>query len=229
MTARILIVDDEASVREVLSAYLRRAGYRTVTAATGQEALVAWMRQRPNLVLLDLMLPDVSGEALCREFRRRGRVPIIMLTAKAGEDDRVEGLAIGADDYVTKPFSPREVVARVRALLRRADPDAPLHDLVTLEEGNLVIDLASREVRLSDELVSLTPAEFRILSVLARLPGRAYSRVELSDPSEVGLESHGERTVDAHVKNLRRKLEDDARDPQLIVTVFGHGYRLGVR
>ncbi len=228
MTKRILIVDDEASVREVLSAYLRRAGYRTATAATGREGLVAWERQRPHLVLLDLMLPDVTGEELCREFRRRGRVPIIMLTAKAGEEDRLEGLAIGADDYVTKPFSPREVVARVRAVLRRSADDAALHDIVTLADGQLVIDLARREVRRDGEAVNLTPAEFRIMAVLSRQPGRAYSRAELSDVPDTADVQPAGRTVDAHVKNLRRKLGDDAREPQLVETIFGHGYRLGV-
>ncbi len=225
MTQRILIVDDEASVREVLSAYLRRAGYRTATAATGSEGLVAWTRQRPHLVLLDLMLPDVTGEELCRELRRRGRVPIIMLTAKAGEEERLDGLAIGADDYITKPFSPREVVARVRAVLRRSDEEEALHDIVALAEGQLVIDLARREVRRGGAPVNLTPAEFRIMAVLARQPGRAYSRAELSDAADT---RPAERTVDAHVKNLRRKLGDDARQPQLVETIFGHGYRLGV-
>ena len=228
MTQRILIVDDEASVREVLSAYLRRAGYRTATAATGRDGLVAWTRQRPHLVILDLMLPDVSGEELCREFRRRGRVPVIMLTAKAGEEERLEGLAIGADDYVTKPFSPREVVARVRAVLRRSDGESALHDIVTLAEGQLVIDLTRREVRRGGQALNLTPAEFKIMAVLSRQPGRAYSRAELCDPSETADSRPAERTVDAHVKNLRRKLGDDARQPELVETIFGHGYRLGV-
>jgi Response regulators consisting of a CheY-like receiver domain and a winged-helix DNA-binding domain len=182
------------------------------------------------LIVLDLMLPDRSGEDVCRELRARSDVPILMLTAKASEDERVTGLAIGADDYLTKPFSPRELVARVRAILRRTDGgDQPLVDVLSFDEGALEIDTVQHEVRRDGEPVELTPNEYKLLQTLARYPGRAYSRFELINHVQ-GYEYEGyERTIDAHVKNLRKKIEPDPKQPRYVETVFGVGYRLARR
>jgi DNA-binding response OmpR family regulator len=177
-------------------------------------------------VVLDLMLPDRSGEDVCREIRERSDVPILMLTAKASEDERVAGLALGADDYLTKPFSPRELVARVRAILRRTQIETPLVELLSFDDGALEIDTVQHEVRRDGEPVELTPNEYKLLQTLARYPGRVYSRFELINHVQ-GYEYEGyERTIDAHVKNLRKKIEPDPKRPRYVETVFGAGYRL---
>jgi DNA-binding response OmpR family regulator len=223
---KILVVEDEPSVREVVRAYLERDGYRVEVAADGREALELAARVRPALVVLDLMLPDVAGEDVCRELRARSDVPILIVTAKASEEERLHGLALGADDYLTKPFSPRELVARVRAILRRAGPaQVPLVDVLSFDGGALEIDTVMHEVRRDGERVELTPTEYRLLVMLARYPGRVYSRAQLLEYDE----GADERTVDAHVKNLRRKLEPDPRQPRYVETVLGVGYRLAKR
>jgi len=222
---RILVVEDEARIAEVVQQYLERDGHMVVRAATGGAALDAAARRRPDLVILDLGLPDMSGEDVCRRLREGSDVPIIMLTARDAEEDLVRGLQLGADDYVTKPFSPRELTARVRALLRRAQAEhEPQADVLERAGGRLVIDGARRRVTLDDAVVDLTESEFRLLRTLARFPGRVYSRFELIDKVQ-GYDFAGyERTIDAHVKNLRRKLGEDARAPHLVRTVYGRGY-----
>ena len=227
---KIVVIDDELSVQEVVRGYLEKDGYFVYVAGNGQEGLALAERTNPGLIVLDLMLPDVSGEAICREIRSRSDVPILMLTAKAGEDDRVGGLALGADDYLTKPFSPRELVARVRAILRRTQgAETPLVEVLTLDDGGLEIDTVQHEVRQNGTAIDLTPNEYRLLVTLARYPGRVYSRFELINHVQ-GYDFEGyERTIDAHVKNLRKKIEPDPKNPRYVETVFGVGYRLAKR
>jgi len=223
---KVVVVDDDASVQEVTRAYLERDGYLVYVAGTAAEGLAVAERVKPGLVVLDLMLPDRSGEDVCREIRERSDVPILMLTAKASEDERVAGLALGADDYLTKPFSPRELVARVRAILRRTQIETPLVELLSFDDGALEIDTVQHEVRRDGEPVELTPNEYKLLQTLARYPGRVYSRFELINHVQ-GYEYEGyERTIDAHVKNLRKKIEPDPKHPRYVETVFGAGYRL---
>jgi two-component system, OmpR family, response regulator RegX3 len=223
--SRILLVEDESRIAEVVQQYLERDGHMVVWAATGADALDEAARRRPDLVVLDLGLPDMSGEDVCRRLRQGSDVPIIMLTARDAEEDLVRGLQLGADDYVTKPFSPRELTARVRALLRRAQVESePQADVLERAGGRLTIDGARRRVTLDDADVDLTESEFRLLRTLARFPGRVYSRYELIDKVQ-GYDFEGyERTIDAHIKNLRRKLGEDARAPRLVRTVYGRGY-----
>ncbi len=231
MTRRtVLVVEDERKIRELVRDYLEREGLGVLTTDSGADGIALARSSRPDLVVLDLRLPDVPGEEVAREVRSFSAVPILMLTAKAAEDDRIHGLELGADDYLTKPFSPRELVLRVLAVLRRSsegpggDEDRPL----SFGGGRLTIDDGRREVRVDDAAVALTPTEFGILAALARVPGRVYSRFELIN-SVRGYEFEGyERTVDSHVKNLRRKVERDAHEPELVKTVLGGGYRLGV-
>ncbi len=230
MNERILIIDDEPSVHEVVGAYLERDGFIVYSATGGREGLDLALSKRPDLVVLDLMLPDLSGEEICRELRSRSDIAILMLTAKSGEDQRVDGLQLGADDYLTKPFSPRELVARIKAVLRRTgDGKMPLVELLSFDEGRLEIDTVRHEVRVAGEAVDLTPSEYKLLLALAQYPGRAYSRFELINRVQ-GHDFEGyERTIDAHVKNLRRKIEPGPGKPQYVETVQGVGYRLGLR
>ena len=230
MNERILIIDDEPSVHDVVKAYLEREGFIVYDATNGQEGLDLALVKRPDLVVLDLMLPDLSGEEICKQLRERSDVAILMLTAKTTEDQRVEGLSLGADDYVTKPLSPRELVARIKAVLRRtAGSDMPLVELLRFDDGRLEIDSARHEVRIASEPVDLTPSEYKLLLALAQYPGRAYSRFELINRVQ-GHDFEGyERTIDAHVKNLRRKIEEDPAHPRYVETVHGIGYRLGLR
>lgn len=230
MNERVLIIDDEPWVHDVVRAYLERDGFIVYGAQTGGEGLDMALTKSPDLVLLDLMLPDLSGEEICRQLRERSDVAILMLTAKSGEMERVAGLGLGADDYVTKPFSPLELVARVKAVLRRtAGGDMPLTELLRFDEGRLEIDTVRHEVRVAGEPVDLTPSEYKLLLSLAQYPGRAYSRFELINRVQ-GHDFEGyERTIDAHVKNLRRKIEPDPHKPHYIETVQGIGYRLGPR
>jgi DNA-binding response OmpR family regulator len=223
--ARILVVEDEARIAEVVQSYLEGQGHTVDWAVSGEEALIIAASRRPDLVVLDLGLPGMSGEDVCRRLRAESDVPIIMLTAKDAEEDLVRGLQLGADDYVTKPFSPRELTARVRALLRRAQADvSPQADVLERAGGRLVVDSARRRVTLDGEVVDLTESEFRLLQALTRFPGRVYTRSELVERLQ-GMEFEPyERTIDAHIKNLRRKLGDDARAPKLVLTVYGRGY-----
>ena len=224
----ILIVDDEPQIVAVVSDYLKQAGYRALSARDGQTALTAVRHERPDLIVLDLMLPgDMDGLDVCRAIRQDptlAEVPIIMLTARTEETDRLVGLELGADDYVTKPFSPREVVARVRAVLRRARRDGPPPAIIRIED--LAVDLANRSVTVNDESISLTPTEFDLLAILARNPGRPFTRAQLIDlvydVAYVGYD----RAIDSHIKNLRRKIEPDPSEPRYVLTVYGVGYKL---
>ena len=230
MRDRILLVDDEPSVHEVVRAYLEREGFDVATADNGRDGVLLAERERPQLIVLDLMLPDVSGEDICRQIRRRSDVPIIMLTAKSSEHDRVVGLDLGADDYLVKPFSPRELVARIKTVLRRSKgAEQPLVGRLAFDGGNLAIDPLRREVRVRGRVADLTPSEYGILLVLARYPGRVYSRFELIDRLRGWEFEGGERTIDAHVKNLRRKIEPEPATPRYVETIHGVGYRLAAR
>jgi DNA-binding response OmpR family regulator len=221
---RILLVEDEKSIREAVSAYLEREGYWVTAAPDGAVALEQFAKSRFDLVVLVLMLPKVPGEQVCRAIRDASDVPIIMLTAKGELEDRVKGLELGADDYLVKPFSPRELVARVRALMRRAKvTEEPQRDRLVF--GDLEIDVAGHKAFLGGAELDLTASEFKLLTTLSRYPGRVYSRMELVE-KVLGYDFEGyERTIDSHVKNLRAKLDDDPRDPTFIYTVHGVGYR----
>jgi two-component system alkaline phosphatase synthesis response regulator PhoP len=225
----ILVVDDEPQIIEVVQDYLKQASYRVLAARDGQTALTLARHERPDLVVLDLMLPGgMDGLEVCRRLRRDpvlADVPIIMLTARIAETDRLIGLELGADDYVTKPFSPREVVARVRAVLRRARGHAEPSGIVRI--GELAVDLANRSVTVAGEPVSLTPTEFDLLAILARNPGRPFTRAQLLDLVYDVAYAGYDRAIDSHVKNLRRKIEPDPREPRYVLTVYGVGYRLG--
>jgi two-component system alkaline phosphatase synthesis response regulator PhoP len=227
MTKRkILVVDDEPKIVELIRLYLEKDGYRVLAATDGLEALELARRQRPDLVLLDLMLPGMGGLDVCRILQDEADVPIIMLTAKTTDEDKLIGLELGADDYITKPFNPREVVARVRAVLRRVGKEAA-RGPTEMRFAGLVIDRRRREVRVRGEVANLTPTEFRLLEVLAGEPGRAFTRLELLD-RVFGFDFEGfERTVDVHVKNLRKKIEPDPRQPTYVKTVYGVGYKFG--
>ncbi len=220
----ILVVDDEARIVDLVKAYLERDGYKVVSAADGRKALELFPRERPDLIVLDIMLPGMDGLEVCRAIRAQSNVPIIMLTARSEDVDKLIGLELGADDYVTKPFSPREVVARVRAVLRRSG-EAPL-PREQVQVGELMIDQVRHEVRCHGELVELTPTEFKLLLVLAQNSGRVYTRLQLLDLVQGEAFEGYERTIDAHIKNLRQKLglragEQDCR----ITTVHGVGYK----
>jgi len=263
-------VDDEPKILNVVSAYLEKEGYQVFTASNGKEALELAERKSPDLIILDLRLPDIAGEEVCQRIRQKRDTPILMLTAKVEEEDKIRGLAIGADDYLTKPFSPRELVARVKAILRRVKVERePQRDIISFDNGRLRIDISKHEVLINGKPLSLTPNEFRLLIALARYPGRVYTRSELINkvqgyeyegngkplsltPNEFrllialarypgrvytrselinkvqGYEYEGyDRTIDAHVKNLRQKIEEDPKNPRYILTVFGVGYKFG--
>lgn len=222
----ILIVDDEPGIVRLIKMYLEREGFRTASAGTGAEAINAVSSNRPALVILDIMLPDIDGWDVCREIRRTTDVPIIMLTAREGDEDKVVGLEIGADDYVTKPFKPRELVARVKAILRRVRAAPAESNGDRLEYGDLAIDTAKREVRLSGELIPLRAKEYDLLVELARRPGVVFSREKLLQ-DVWGYDFYGDSgTIDVHVRRLRAKLNDDSSNPKFIETVWGVGYRL---
>src|SRR5438105_14234442 len=227
MTATVLLVEDERQLRDLVRSYLERAGFMVLSTGSGAEAISMFGSATPDLVVLDLGLPDVPGEAVAREVRAAGATPILMLTAKSGEEDRIAGLELGADDYVTKPFSPRELVLRVQAILRRGAP-AAAQGLASYGGGELVIDEPQRQAMVRGAAVALTPTEWGVLTALATVPGRVYSRFELINRVR-GYEFEGyERTVDSHVKNLRRKVEEDPGNPRIVQTVLGGGYRLGL-
>jgi DNA-binding response OmpR family regulator len=221
--ARILVVDDEPKIVQLVRDYLERAGFAVSTARDGNEALMRAHQERPDLIVLDLGLPALDGLEVTRRLRRDSGVPIIMLTARHEETDKVVGLELGADDYVTKPFSPRELEARVRAVLRRPARDT---DAELLHAGDLTLDLPRLRVEVSGRPVPLTATEFQLLAALARQPGRVFTRAQLLDAIHgVAFDSY-ERAIDAHVKNIRRKIEPDPRSPRYLLTVYGVGYRL---
>lgn len=218
----ILIVEDEKKISSIVTAYLEKEGFRVKLAETGEQAL-KYLKEAFNLVILDLMLPDMQGEEICRIIRESSDVPVIMLTAKSGEEDRIRGLGIGADDYVVKPFSPRELVARVKAHLRRSGKTKK--KLLSYNHGALKIDINNYEVFKEGGPVVLTPTEFRILLSLAENPGRVFSRDQIVNIAQ-GYDFEGyDRTIDAHVKNLRHKVEKDSKEPEFIKTVYGIGYK----
>ena len=227
MAATVLLVEDERKLRELVRSYLERAGFTVLSTESGAEAITMAASAAPDLVVLDLGLPDVPGETVARELRTAGATPILMLTAKSAEEDRIRGLELGADDYVTKPFSPRELVLRVQAILRRGGP-ATEQGISSYGGGTMVVDEPRRLVTVRGTAVDLTPTEWGVLVALASAPGRVYSRFELINRVR-GYEFEGyERTVDSHVKNLRRKIEEDPGSPQIVQTVLGGGYRLGL-
>jgi len=221
----ILIVDDDQSIVELVQAYLMKDGYQVLTSYDGLRALELARRRRPDLIVLDLMLPGMDGLDVCRVLRAEGNmVPIIMLTARTTEENKLVGLDLGADDYVTKPFSPRELLARIRAALRRVG-EQQRQGPSEIHVGDLEVDFVRHEIRVRGKLVNLTPREFKLLEVLIKEPGRAFSRLDLLD-RVFGFDYEGlERTVDAHVMNLRKKIEPDASRPAYIQTVYGLGYK----
>ena len=220
---RILVVDDEEMIVRTVKAYLDQEGFKTYTAYDGEEALRAFNEKGPDLIVLDLMLPKLSGIEVTKKIRATSTVPIIMLTAKAAEADRVVGLELGADDYVVKPFSPRELVARVRAVLRRIDGETGASE--RLVSGKMEIDLRSREVVVDGKPIELTPTEFDLLSYLAHHPGQVFTRLQLLREVQGYTYDAFARTIDTHVKNLRHKIEEDPKEPKYILTVHGVGYR----
>jgi DNA-binding response OmpR family regulator len=224
MKRKVLIVEDDRKTANLIQIYLQKDGYRVAVAYDGREGLDAARRVRPDLVVLDLMLPEMNGLEVCRALRNESDVAIIMLTAKSTEDDKLLGLDLGADDYVTKPFSPKELLARVRAVLRRVKGEDDVPEDITF--GDLQISFFRHEVLLGGKMVDLTPTEFKILEVLSQNPGRVFSRMQLIE-SALGMDFEGlERTIDVHVMNLRHKIEVDAAKPKHIKTVFGVGYKL---
>jgi DNA-binding response OmpR family regulator len=224
MAQTILVVDDEPQIVRLVRAYLEETGFRVVIASDGEQALYVARQEMPDLVVLDILMPHVDGLEFTRRIRRERNVPIVMLTARAEETDRIVGLELGADDYVTKPFSPRELVARIRAVLRRAQAPPELPSI--LRAGPLTLDRVTHAVTVAGQPVDLTLTEFRFLETLMTTPGRAFTRAELLEAVQgVAFEAY-ERTVDAHVKNLRRKIEPDPAHPRYIFTVRGVGYRL---
>ncbi len=229
MPGTVLLVEDERKLCDLVRCYLERAGFAVLSTGSGAEALSMAHSAAPDLIILDLGLPDISGHAVAREVREAGSTPILMLTARSSEQDRIAGLELGADDYVTKPFSPRELVLRVQAILRRqASVDGAEPAISSYGDGALVIDEARRTATAFGQQVTLTPTEWGILVALAGLPGRVYSRFELINRVR-GYDFEGyERTIDSHVKNLRRKIEEDPANPRIVQTVLGAGYRLGL-
>jgi DNA-binding response OmpR family regulator len=223
MSARILIVEDEPEIVEILVSYLKQDGFLASSTASGEEALAKLKNESFDLVLLDIMLPDLNGLEVCREIRKTSSIPVVMLTARDNEADKIVGLELGADDYITKPFSPREVVARVKAVLRRTQ--TALSEKI-IQVGDLSIDPLRYEVKVKGQQVELTSTEFRILEVLARNQGQVFTRLQLIDQVQ-GYSFEGyERTVDAHIKNIRHKIESDPKQPRYIKTVYGVGYKL---
>jgi two-component system alkaline phosphatase synthesis response regulator PhoP len=222
---KVLVVDDEPRIVQLVRDYLEHSGFAVVSAADGQAALRVARESNPDLIVLDLGLPGLDGLDVTRSLRQGGAVPIVMLTARDDESDKLVGLELGADDYVTKPFSPKELVARVRAVLRRADGAAAAPDVIRVGDS-LALDLARMEVTAGGRKVEVTPTEFKLLSTLARQPGRVFTRAQLLDAIHgVAFDSY-ERAIDAHIKNLRRKLEPEPRAPRHLQTVFGIGYKL---
>lgn len=223
MAKTILVVDDEERLRSLLRAYLTHEGFHVLTAADGEEALRVANQEKPDLIILDLMMPKMDGYQFMRLYRERHQTPIIVLTAKVEEADAVLGLEMGADDYVTKPFSPRLLVARVRAVLRRTGLNAPQPEV--LRAADIVLDRGSRRVSVGGRAVELTPSEFDLLSALMSAPGRVFSRAELLDHVQGVYYEGYERSIDVHIRNLRAKIEPNPRSPRYIETVYGIGYR----
>ena len=223
MSKTIMVVDDEKRLVSLVESYLTQEGYRVVTAHNGKDALSVARREKPDLIVLDVMMPEMDGYEFLRKHRADNNTPIILLTARVDDEEKVIGLEVGADDYMTKPFRPRELVARVRAVLRRAGESQP--SAKVLKAADIILDRDSRTVKVAAQFTDLTPSEFDILTALMSSPGRVYSRLDLLDIIQ-GMRYEGyERTIDTHIKNLRGKIESDPRSPQYIETVYGVGYR----
>lgn len=226
---QILVVDDELNITDVIKSYLENEGFIVHIAYNGKDAIYMFDKIGPSLIILDLMLPDISGEQVCNIIRTKSRVPIIMLTAKTYENDMINGFEIGADDYVTKPFSPRQLVARVKANIRRTDDDpVPLSRILSFNDGDLIVNDLNYEVRKKGKVVDLTPIEYDVLITFIKYPSKIFTREELVTIVLGGNHEIFDRTVDSHIKNLRRKIEDDPKSPKYISTVHGIGYKLGV-
>ena len=229
LVKRVLVVDDEHNLREMISSYLQNEGYETVEAANGDSAVQTVKNDQIDLVLLDIMMPEMDGYEALKEIRSiQKKLPVIMLTAKTDEIDKIVGLEMGADDYITKPFSLRELSARIKAVLRRAtNEDSDVDEDEILEHGEIMINLSTYEVFVSGKRVNLTPTEFKILAMLAQKPGRVYSRLQLMNAAFGETYANYERSIDTHVSNLRRKVENDPHNPTYIHTMYGIGYRFG--
>jgi DNA-binding response OmpR family regulator len=225
MAKTILIADDHANVRMLVKDYLSESGFRVVTASDGAEALMVAAQERPDLILLDVMMPNLDGLEFVRIFRKRHSVPIIMLTARIAESDKVVGLELGADDYVTKPFGMHELVARIRAVLRRSTPGEAASGDELLRVGELLLNRGQRSVSLGERAIGLTPSEFELLATLMETPGRVFTREQLLERLQGNDYEGVERTIDVHIRNMRKKLEPDPAQPRYIETVFGVGYR----
>lgn len=225
---KILVVEDESKIAEAVEAYLKKDGYTVIVACDGRQALSLFEKEAPDMIILDLMLPYISGEDVCRAVRKESRIPIIMLTARASEDDIIDGLNIGADDYVTKPFSPRELVARVNSLFRRCgDGISPVFSTMTWNDGDLKVDFSAYTIKKQNTVVNLTPNEFKLFGALAKYPNKTFTRDELIEIA-FGIDFDGcDRTIDSHIKNLRSKIETDSAQPVYILTVRGVGYKFG--
>ena len=224
----ILVVDDEEKILEAVSSFLETKGWRVITATTGLEALDKFDKNTIEFVVLDLMLPDLSGEEVCKRLRTRSRVPIIMLTAKSSEDDMLEGLQMGADDYITKPFSLKELLTRIEVVMRRSSADVEaLASRMSFNNSDLVIDFDSKEVRKRGTVVNLTPKEWKILATLAKYPQKVFTRDDLINIAfDMSFDGY-DRVIDTHIKNLRIKIEDDSKKPVYIRTIHGMGYKFG--
>ncbi len=227
MPKKILIVDDEPQILRGLRAYLENAAYQVITAVDGQSALSIFQREMPDFVILDLNLPGVDGLDVCKAIRQKWNTPILMLTARAEEADKLVGLELGADDYVVKPFSPREVVARVRTIFRRVDGEQPKEDILSV--GDLHINIDEHTIQIAGQSVDLTATEFDILVVLARQPRRVFSRLQIMEQAQGSAFEGYDRTIDAHIKNIRQKIEPDPKQPAYIHTVHGVGYKLDIQ
>lgn len=224
----ILVIEDEKKILDVIQAYLKKEGFDVLAAQDGETAIEMVQAKQVHLIILDLMLPKISGEDVCRKIRTMSDIPIIMLTARAEEDDKIEGLAIGADDYMTKPFSPRELISRVRALIRRSYRDEqPLADFLSYNHGDLEVDVKRMLVKKNGDILNFTPNEFKLLYVFLVNPGQIFTREQLIEKA-FGYDYDGfDRTIDTHIKNIRQKIENDPKSPVYILTVYGMGYKFG--
>ena len=227
VTKKILVVDDKLELRTLLKSYLTQEGFDVAVASNGREALFVARNEKPDLIILDLMMPEMGGYDFMRSYNREADTPIIILTAKIEENEKVLGLELGADDYVTKPFSPRELTARVRAILRRMEKQGVEQEI--LRAANIVVDRVGRVVTVNSKSIDLTPSEFDLLVTLMSTPGRVYSRLELLDRLQGTAYEGYERTIDVHIRNLRTKIEPDPSNPSYIETVYGAGYRFSAQ
>jgi DNA-binding response OmpR family regulator len=227
VSKRILVVEDESKIVEFIESYLLNSGYSVIKASNGRTALKVFQNEEIDLIVLDLMLPDISGEQICKEIRKTSKVPIIMLTAKTSDESVINGLNIGADDYMTKPFSPRQLVARVNALFRRTYDEEKDTSLLSFNQGDIVINQSDYSVKKAGKLANLTPSEYKILISLAKRPNKVFTREELIQVAFDGDYLGYDRTIDSHIKNLRAKIEDNPKECVYILTIRGIGYRFG--